>query len=236
MRNADEDCNFDQSTFCDNHDMRRFWAALVLVGFFALTITAKQKEFVAPPVDNASSYPAHDSHPSEHVTVAAEPYDTKKKLETFTIPFKKADFLPIFVVVTNNGDQPIAMTNLKMELVTRRKTKIFPAANDDIWRRVGNWKPKGATGPRFPIPFPRTGVETPNPAHEVQDELDRASFKAKAVDAHESQGGFFFFDIKGVSEPIAGASLFVSGLRDANGGELFFFEIPLDKYLNAQHH
>ena len=34
-----------------------------------------------------------------------------------------------------------------------------------------------------------------------------------------------------MSQPLAGAHLYVTGVRDGNGSELMFFDIPLEKYL-----
>ena len=42
-----------------------------------------------------------------------------------------------------------------------------------------------------------------------------------------------FFDVGGISWPLAGANIDVTGVADAKGTELMYFEIPVDKYLNA---
>ena len=38
-----------------------------------------------------------------------------------------------------------------------------------------------------------------------------------------------FFDVSGLSSPLAGAHLYLSGVRDAKGNEMMYFEVPLDK-------
>jgi hypothetical protein len=38
-----------------------------------------------------------------------------------------------------------------------------------------------------------------------------------------------FFDVSGLSNPLAGAHLYVSGVRDAKGNEMMYFEVPLDQ-------
>jgi hypothetical protein len=42
-----------------------------------------------------------------------------------------------------------------------------------------------------------------------------------------------FFDVSGISTPLAGATFYVAGINDAKGNELMYFEIPLEKYLTA---
>jgi len=37
--------------------------------------------------------------------------------------------------------------------------------------------------------------------------------------------------VQDIPAPLAGARLFVSGVNDAKGTELMYFEIPMDKYL-----
>jgi hypothetical protein len=65
------------------------------------------------------------------------------------------------------------------------------------------------------------------------DELGQAQFQAKVVEPKATQAGFLFFDISGISDPLAGAHLYVTGVKDGEGAELMYFEIPLEKYLNA---
>jgi hypothetical protein len=51
------------------------------------------------------------------------------------------------------------------------------------------------------------------------------------VEPHATQAGFLFFDVEGISEALAGAHLYLTGLRNSEGGELMFFDIPLDNYV-----
>jgi hypothetical protein len=65
------------------------------------------------------------------------------------------------------------------------------------------------------------------------DELDAAQFAAKAIEPKSTQSGFLFFDVAGISTPLAGAHLYISGLHDSKGNELMYFEIPMEKYLSS---
>ena len=65
------------------------------------------------------------------------------------------------------------------------------------------------------------------------DEIDSAQFAARAVEPHTTQSGFLFFDVSGMTTPLAGAHIDVTGVTDAKGNELMYFEIPMEKYLDA---
>jgi hypothetical protein len=65
------------------------------------------------------------------------------------------------------------------------------------------------------------------------EEIQNAQFAAKAVEPHSTQSGFMFFDVSEISTPLAGANFYLTGVRDAKGNELMYFEVPLEKYLSA---
>ena len=62
------------------------------------------KDFVRPAASPAKAYPAHDEHPTEHVAVGADPYDMADKAQIFTVNYHNEGYLPILLVVTNDGD------------------------------------------------------------------------------------------------------------------------------------
>jgi hypothetical protein len=53
------------------------------------------------------------------------------------------------------------------------------------------------------------------------------------VEPHSTQSGFMFFDVSGISVPLAGAHFYLTGVRNSKGDELMYFEVPLEKYLTA---
>jgi hypothetical protein len=65
------------------------------------------------------------------------------------------------------------------------------------------------------------------------EEIDSSQFAAKAVEPHGTQSGFLFFDVGGIASPLPGANIDITGIADAKGSELMYFEIPVDNYLNA---
>lgn len=187
------------------------------------------KEFVMPEAKPANTYPAHDAHPAEHVTVALDPYDMPDKANIFSVPFSEEGFLPIFMVITNDSDQAVQLSEMKPQLVTVNREKLTPVTVDDIYRRLSH---PSASATRSPIPIPRKKVKGVV-SGKTLEELQNARFGARAVEPHTSQAGFLFFDVTGISTPLAGAHFYLTGVRDANGNELMYFEIPLEKYLSA---
>ena len=61
------------------------------------------------------------------------------------------------------------------------------------------------------------------------DEIESSQFAARAVEPHTTQSGFLFFDVEDIDTPLAGARIYVSGVNDAKGNELMYFEIPMGK-------
>ncbi len=89
-----------------------------------------------PKAQPAKTYPAHDAHPTDAVTVALDPYDMADKADIFSVHYNEEGLLPIFLVITNEGEQPIALAGMKAQLVTVNRTKMSPATVDDIYRRL----------------------------------------------------------------------------------------------------
>lgn len=202
-------------------------AALLVSMCFPGNLSAKS--FVKPVAQAAFNYPAHDLHRDVKVTIAADPYDTPEKAKIFSINFQQEGFLPVFFVITNNGDQPISIVDMQITMLTANNSKLTPISPEDIYRRLSN--PQAQTRPS-PIPIPRRNVKGAITQKE-RDEVESSQFAAKAVEPHSTQSGFLFFDVGGISSPLAGALIDITGVDDAKGNELLYFEISMDKYLNA---
>ena len=189
------------------------------------------KEFVMPTAQAARTYPAHDEHPTEKVTVAVDPYDMADKAQIFSVNFRDYGFLPVFFVVTNDSDQPVALSSMKIQLITVNRTKLSPATTDDLLRRMSRPSRSDVPNP-LPIPLPGRKVKG-TVSRKALDEISQAQFGAKAVEPHSTSSGFLFFDVADISTPLAGANFYLTGVRDASGNELMYFEIPMEKYLSA---
>ena len=188
------------------------------------------KNFVMPAAQPAKSYPAHDSHPDEKVAVGLDPYDMPDKANIFSVKYKEVGYLPIFMVITNDGDQPVALRDMKVQFITVDRTKISPATEDDLYRRLSRPTRSSNT---IPLPFPKGGKIKGTVGEKAMDEIQNSRFIARAVEPHSSQSGFLFFDVSGISTPLAGAHLYLTGAVDSEGNDLMYFEIPLEKYLST---
>ena len=185
------------------------------------------RDFVAPKASNAGAYACEDTHPTEHVAAAVDVYNSSPKADIFITHFSDEGILPVFLVITNDGDQPIAVNNMQAELVTARRNKREALDLDDIFRRVAHIKGNSTNPNPHAGPIPLPGGTKNKKAQQQYDELTRAKFTAAAVEPHSTQSGFLFFDVLGVTQPVDGAHVYLTGIRNSNGNELMYFEIAL---------
>ena len=206
-----------------------FLSMLAASALLLPTLVFAGKNFVKPVAKTAINYPAHDFHRDEKVAIAADPYDNSEKAKIFSINYAEHGFLPIFFIVTNDGDQPVSIANMQVKFITGHNSKLTPIDNDDLYRRLSN--PEAKTSTNNPLPFPhkvKGGI-----TQQQRDEIESSQFAAKAVEPHTTQSGFLFFDVKDLNSPMRGANIDITGVTDAKGSELMFFEIPMDNYLDA---
>jgi len=191
------------------------------------------KEFVMPTAQAARNYPAHDDHPTEKVALAVDPYDMADKAQIFSTNYSGYGYMPVFFIVTNDSDQPVALTGMKAQLITRDRTKLLPANTDELVRRLAHPSRNDRPGVQLPIPLPGSKKVKGAVSSKTMEEINMAQFGARSVEPHSTASGFLFFDVADISTPLAGANFYVTGVRDAGGNELMYFEIPMEKYLSA---
>jgi hypothetical protein len=114
---------------------------------------------------------------------------------------------------------------MDVKLITANRSKLAPATSEDIFRRLSN--PHANMHP-IPVPIPQKKVKGMISQKE-RDEIESSQFAAKAVEPHSTQSGFLFFDIQEIATPLEGAHLYVTGVNDAKGAELMYFEIAMEK-------
>ena len=208
--------------------IRRRWLVVAFCAACLVPAVLASKSFVKPEAKSAINYPAHDFHRDEKIAIAADPYDKPDKAKIFSTNFAEHGFMPIFFIVTNDGDQPVSIANMEIMLTTANHSKLTPVTTDDLYRRLSN--PQSSTRPS-PLPLPhkvKGGL-----SKKEMDEIDSSQFAAKAVEPHTTQSGFLFFDVGGIDSVLRGANIDITGVTDAKGTELLYFEIPTDKYLDA---
>jgi len=206
---------------------RRALQLLALAATVALTSLSlwAAKDFVPPRPENASTYACRDAHPAEKVTAAVDLYNSSPKDNIFITPYNQEGILPVFLVITNDGDQPITINNMRVELVTASRAKLESLTTDDVFRRVAHIGGNSNNPVRVgPIPL---GGNKNKKAQKQYEEILSANFAAEAVEPHSTKAGFVFFDVLNVKQPVNGASIYLTGMRDAGGNDLMYFEIPL---------
>ena len=203
------------------------------VVFLSCVMAMAGKDFVMPTAQAARNYPANDEHPTEKVVMAVDPYDMADKAQIFNTNYSGYGYLPIFFVVTNDSDQPVALSGMKAQLITVNRTKLLPANTDDLVRRLSRPSRNDRPGVQLPIPLPQSKKVKGAVSSKTMQEINMAQFGARSVEPHSTASGFLFFDVADISTPLAGANFYVTGVRDAGGNELMYFEIPMEKYLSA---
>ena len=211
--------------------MRGLWAIPVLLSWLALPAIAA--DHTPPPVQPATSFPAVEVHPDEHVAIAVEPYETKEKESIFRVNYLDHDVMPVRLIVTNLGDKPISLRDARILFETAAGDRIQAAEPEDVERLMTR---KERTGERIPLPAPLPPIHTkPKDSNaKIEQDFDAFEYSALVVEPHSTRAGFLFYDVSGLTHPLVGAKLLVRTLRDADGNELFYFEIPFSKYLQSK--
>ncbi|HTV82601.1 MAG TPA: hypothetical protein VME18_08120 [Acidobacteriaceae bacterium] len=187
-----------------------------------------------PPVKPATSYPAVDYHTKEQVAIAAVPCLTRDQCRFFHVDYLRYGFMPIRIIVTNLGDRPISLSDARILFVDSAGDRIQAAEPRDVERRIGYPGPNQRS---IPVAGPiKLHLHSRNPASKVDSDFNEYEYAALAVEAHTTRAGYLFYDINGLGpNPLHGASLVLRELRNADGRQLFFFQIPLDKSPPPQH-
>lgn len=182
------------------------------------------KDFVPPRAENANTYLLKDAHPSEKVTAAIDVYNASPKDSIFLTHYNQEGILPVLLVITNDGDQPITLQDMRAQLQIAGRAKLEALDTDDIFRRVAHIK--GSSTPQRVGPITLGGTKNKKAQKQYQEILS-ARFAAEAVEPHTTRSGFLFFDISGISQPREGAHIYLTRIRDAGGNDLMYFDIPL---------
>jgi hypothetical protein len=208
--------------------MRKVRLLAAIMSALAVTVgSAGDKGFSPPPAAHAKTYPSHEAHDDEGVVIAIDPYDSPDKAAIFKVRYKDYDFLPVRLIISNDGSRPLMLDDLKIEYVTGRRDKLPPAGKEDIFRRIAH--PEKITN-KSPVRLPIPGPHKPPSAikKDAAEEVDSALFVTVPVTPQSTNSGFLFFDVRDIEDPEVGAHLYISGIR-AGSKELFYFDIPLGK-------
>ncbi|MEO6119957.1 MAG: hypothetical protein ABIP12_04640, partial [Terriglobales bacterium] len=192
-------------------------------------VLAKDPVFTMPRAFHAKTYPAHEAHEMEKLSIAVDPYDTVDKTAgVFSVDFRQEGLLPVLLILSNDNDDAISLADMQVLLVTRNRTKITPSTNADVFRRIAHKKESRNVPVPNPLPIPLPKKSKRQVSKEAEVEVEGAQFMARAVEPRATRSGFLFFNVQGIPNAMAGAHIVITGLADGKGNELFYFEIPLE--------
>jgi len=198
-----------------------------------LALPAMASDHTPPPVQPATSFAAVEVHDEEKVAIAAEPYDTKEKASLFKVDYLSHGVMPVRLIVTNNGDKPISLRDARILFQTAAGDRIQTAEPEDVERLMTRKEREGGKIP-LPGPLPKIKLKPKASNQEIEQDFDNFEYQALVVEPHTTRAGFLFYDVSDLDHPLRGAKLHLHALRNADGEELFFFEIPFDKYLKSK--
>jgi hypothetical protein len=198
-----------------------------------LALPAAAVDHTPPPVQAATTFAAVEVHEDEKVAIAAEPYDTKEKASIFRIDYLGHGVMPIRLIVTNNGSRPISLRDARILFLTADGEKIQTAEPEDVERLMTRKEREGGKIP-MPGPIPNIKLKPKASNKDIEQDFDNFEYQALVVEPHTTRAGFLFYDVSDLDHPLKGAKLHLHKLRDADGNELFYFEIPFDNYLKSK--
>lgn len=200
---------------------------------FLLALPVLASNRTPPPVQPAASFAAVEAHQDEKVAIAAEPYDTREKESIFRVDYLSHGVMPVRLIVTNQGDKPVSLRDARILFQTAAGDRIQAAEPEDVERLMTRNEREGKSIP-LPGGLPKIKLKPKASIKEIEQDFDNFEYGALVVEPHSTRAGFLFYDVSELSHPLRGAKLHLHALRNADGGELFFFEIPFDKYLQSK--
>lgn len=207
--------------------------SLVLLFVAGAALPAAAHDHKVPAVQPATSFAAVEVHEKEKVAIAAEPYDTKEKESIFRIDYLSHGVMPVRLIVTNLGDRPISLRDARILFQTPAGDRIQAAEPDDVERLMTRKEREGEKIP-MPGPIPSIRMKPKASNKDVEADFDEFEYGALVVEPHTTRAGFLFYDVSELDNPLKGSKLHLHEVRDADGKELFYFEIPFDKYLQSK--
>lgn len=195
--------------------------------------SAKDKPRTPPPVEPATSFPAVEVHDSEKVAIAVDPYDTKEKEKLFRVDYLSHGVIPIRLIVTNNGNKPISLRDARILFETPAGDRIQAAEAEDVERLMTRKERMGDTLP-MPNRLPSIHLKPKASNKEIEADFNDFEYGALVVEPHTTEAGFLFYDVSQLPDPLKGSSMYIYKVKNASGGELFYFEIPFNKYLKSR--
>lgn len=185
-------------------------------------------QHAAPAAKSANQYPAFEQQANEHLTIAADPYDTAEKEAIFRVNYTAANILPIRIIITNDGDTPISLDNARIDFITAAGDKIPAAEPRDVERALDRPPDPRKSVKIGPI---KVGGKGKNRDKAIEEDFANFEYGAIVVEPHTTRAGFLFYNLEDLANPLSGARLELRRIQTSDHRELFAFDIPFDKYL-----
>jgi hypothetical protein len=211
----------------------RLFSLFALVPMLWFSPAVEANDHAQPPVQPATTFAAVEVHADEKVAIAAEPYDTKEKEALFRVDYLAHGVMPVRLIVTNNGDKPISLRDARILFETAGGDRIQTAEPEDVERLMTRKEREGGKVP-MPGPIPSIKLKPKASNKDIEADFNTFEYGALVVEAHTTRAGFLFYDVSQLDHPLKNAKLYLYKLRNAEGEELFYFEIPFDKYLQSK--
>ncbi len=212
--------------------LRRNLTLTTALSLSTLAAHAGDKKRPAPPVKPASQYTDFDTHPTEKVTIAADPCIDPKLCDFFRLPYIQHGFVPVRVIISNDSDRALSLDDVRIQFISANHDIIPAATLDDINRRL--FSTRSALGTKVPL-TPITIHHAPLDKKVTEDD-DDFGFAGTVVNPHTNLAGYLFYDIRELDDPaLRHAELYLKMIHTLDGKQqLFAFTIPFDKWLDAQ--
>ncbi|HEY5382287.1 MAG TPA: hypothetical protein VIJ65_08520 [Acidobacteriaceae bacterium] len=202
--------------------------ALALILPLTLAARADKPRKPRPPLP-AAQYASHDTHANEHVTIAADPGDSKDTAPHTRLDYLSHGFMPIRIIVTNDSSQPLSLDDARILFISSQDVTENAATGDDLQRRL--FEMKSVRGTRIPMPAPIPAITIHHPPVDkkiLADDTD-FGFKTTTIAPHTTAAGWLYYDVRDLDEPVLkGATLELRKVRwAATNKSLDSFEIQL---------
>ncbi len=135
------------------------------------------------------------------------------------------------MIVTNDGDKPINLEQARIHLILANGDQIPAAEAEDVERRAASPQESYRAGDELPIR--RLAIESSPKTPRLMPTSGILNTKRSSSRPTPPARASLFYDVEGLSDPLKGSKLYLRRLQAADGKNLFYFEIPFDKYLAA---
>ena len=208
------------------------FAALLLAALYAAP-AGKANDHVPPKVQPATDFATVEVHADEKIAIAIDPYDTREKAAIFHVDYLSHGVMPIRLIITNNGDKPISLKEARILFVTAAGDRIQAADPEDVERLMTRKEREGSKIP-MPGPIPSIHMKPKASNKEIEEDFNIFEYQALVVEPHTTRAGFLFYDVSDLTNPLKDAHMLLRKLLNSDGEELFYFEIPFEKYLRSK--